>query len=548
MSSSSLNPGSKAPGVNSRPSSKDGSKKNIWSSLLDGVANGKRLPEKNLLILGSLFAYPGRASSTSGTSVLMIGLVGGTPESQIEFLETFSADTSEDPSLVSDKRHRGKTPPIANQFALGYTYRDVLDADQEGTVDPADPEVMDIMLIELKDTLARVSAYLLSDPSPSFAPLLKPLLTPNSIPETLVVILMDWSEPWTWIRRLREWVRFLRSVLVSLDDKTKIVMEETMTEWRDRKRGMDPSSAAAGSLPNSGGPVTIPLGPGEWDEGLDKIEKLEKDHGWNEEQFDFILQFLRTILLKHGASLIYTTPFLANSLQSLVHSSLGIHSLLKRQSLKHNVIDRDKILVPANWDSWGKIRIIREGFNMEEISTAWSIEIQDPPEPLTNADPVEESEDPSEDGSSAVKVFERSIEDPKRHTRKPQSNGTQLEIETVDAQTFFGQQLEKLEQLKVEDEKERASQPGPQLEMSPMDDEGRVNEHIGPVQFNMGGIQVDADDMLKKLRDREASRTQRKEGAPSTPGDEKAHNQALANFFAGLVKKPAGSPRGSPSA
>lgn len=30
----------------------------------------------------------------------------------------------------------------------------------------------------------------------------------------------------------------------------------------------------------------------------DKIEKLEKDHGWNEEQFDFILQFLRTILLK----------------------------------------------------------------------------------------------------------------------------------------------------------------------------------------------------------------------------------------------------------
>lgn len=139
---------------------------------------------------------------------------------------------------------------------------------------------------------------------------------------------MDWSEPWTWIRRLREWVRLLRSVLVSLDDDTKIVMEETMTEWRDRKRGMDANSAAAGGLPNSGGPVTIPLGPGEWDEGLgipmcvvcqgvcrpnsvpcvrhvsltyfqaDKIEKLEKDHGWNEEQFDFILQFLRTILLK----------------------------------------------------------------------------------------------------------------------------------------------------------------------------------------------------------------------------------------------------------
>ncbi|OQD73457.1 hypothetical protein PENDEC_c015G06677 [Penicillium decumbens] len=506
--------GSKA-GMNSRPTSKDGSKKNIWSSLLDSVANGKRLPEKNLLILG------------------------GTPESQREFLETFSADTSADPSLVNDKR-KGKTPPIANQFALGYTYRDVLDTDQE-------------------DTLARVSAYLLSEPSPSFAPLLKPLLTPQSVPETLVVILLDWSDPWTWIRRLREWVRLLRSVLVSLDDDTKIVMEETMTEWRDRKRGMDANSATAGGLPNSGGPVTIPLGPGEWDEGLgipmcvvcqgaDKIEKLEKDHGWNEEQFDFILQFLRTILLKHGASLIYTTPFLANSLQSLIHSSLGIHSLLKRQSLKHNVIDRDKILVPANWDSWGKIRIIREGFDMEGASTAWSIEIQDPPEPLDQPPDDAEGED---DGTSAVTVFEQTIKDPKRDTSiahpPATTRGSKIEIETNDMQFFLADQLDLLEKLRAEDEKERANQKVPQLEMSPMD-EGKVNEHIGPVQFNMGGIQVDADDMLKKLRDRETSRAQRREGTPTNPGDEKAHNQALANFFAGLVKKPGSSPRGSPSA
>lgn len=56
--SSSPNRGSKAAGMNSRPTSKDGSKKNIWSSLLDGVANGKRLPEKNLLILGSCSSPP----------------------------------------------------------------------------------------------------------------------------------------------------------------------------------------------------------------------------------------------------------------------------------------------------------------------------------------------------------------------------------------------------------------------------------------------------------------------------------------------------------
>lgn len=57
MSSSSPNRGSKVLGANSRPTSKDG-KKNIWSSLLDSVANGKRLPEKNLLVLGTSSCLP----------------------------------------------------------------------------------------------------------------------------------------------------------------------------------------------------------------------------------------------------------------------------------------------------------------------------------------------------------------------------------------------------------------------------------------------------------------------------------------------------------
>lgn len=116
----------------------------------------------------------------------------------------------------------------------------------------------------LQDTLARVSAYLLSEPSLSFAPLLKPLFTPQSISETSVVILLDWSDPWTWVRRLREWVRLLRHVLISLDDETKVVMEENMTQWRERKKGIDATST--GSQASSSGAVVI--GPGEWDEGL----------------------------------------------------------------------------------------------------------------------------------------------------------------------------------------------------------------------------------------------------------------------------------------
>lgn len=53
---------------------------------------------------------------------------GGTPETQRDFLEAVSTNGP------NSRRQgdRGRKPPIANQFALGYTYQDVLDTDHEG--------------------------------------------------------------------------------------------------------------------------------------------------------------------------------------------------------------------------------------------------------------------------------------------------------------------------------------------------------------------------------------------------------------------------------
>lgn len=53
-------------------------------------------------------------------------MAGGTPESQREFLESLSGTEARRNS------DRQKMPPVANNFALGYTYYDVLDADQDG--------------------------------------------------------------------------------------------------------------------------------------------------------------------------------------------------------------------------------------------------------------------------------------------------------------------------------------------------------------------------------------------------------------------------------
>jgi hypothetical protein len=119
------------------------------------------------------------------------------------------------------------------------------------------------------DTLARVSAYLLTSPASTFDTLLRPLLTPQTIPNTLVVVLLDWSQPWSWLRQLRRWVLLLRSVLRSLDAECTDALEEVMQGWRDRGRGGGATNLdGTASATSVEGDVALPVGPGEWEDGL----------------------------------------------------------------------------------------------------------------------------------------------------------------------------------------------------------------------------------------------------------------------------------------
>ena len=110
-----------------------------------------------------------------------------------------------------------------------------------------------------------------------------------------------------------------------------------------------------------------------------------------------MLQYLRTVLVKRklpplvfcsaaiahtnhpdGASLIYTTPNIPSQLPTLIHACLGVTSLLKRQPLKPEVIKRNEVVVPSNWDSWTKILVVREGFEVDKVSEGWSMDLQRP--------------------------------------------------------------------------------------------------------------------------------------------------------------------------
>jgi dynein light intermediate chain 1, cytosolic len=250
----------------------------------------------------------------------------------------------------------------------------------------------------------------------------------------------------------------------------------------------------------------------------------------------------------------------------LIHASLGIHSLLKRQPLKHNVIDRDKILVPPNWDSWGKVRVLREGFDVEGVSAGWSNDLAlSFPFPSSSAKDGELDTIGAEDvygrnaeEGTAVALYEATVENSDlealRLTRDAEA-GAAIESTTVDTQDFLAGQLKVLDGLKqkAEEEASREEARTKQQAHAQMNgrsglggdglDGGRVNEHIGPVQTNIGGIQVDADDMVKRMVDRRAMSPDALESGGEGDGgaEEEAGMPAavdtenLKAFFSGLM-------------
>lgn len=489
--------------------------------MLQSASKGKDLTEKQLIILG------------------------GSPDQQKEFLEQLNPE--QDTSRARfNQRHRPRTVPVSNKYALGYTYHDVLDADHE-------------------DVLARMNVYMLSNPSSVFGPLLKPLLTARTVKDTLITILLDWSEPWKWARQLRQWIRLLRKVVLSLDEQTKIEMEESMTLWKEKRIGPDVQNLTADS--KAGATTAVQLGPGEWDEELgvplsvvciqcEKIEKLEREQGWEEDHFDFLLQWVRTVLLKHGASLCYVASFDANDVRTLLHSSLNIQSLLKKSIAKHNVIDRDKILVPPNWDSWGKIRIMRDAFDVEGLAEKWSIEIQAAPERIIDF------ESKQADEASAVALFEASMPIQVEQPGSSQPKTPQITVVAPTLQNFLQEQQLLLQKLAEQDEQDllngqgrvytTGSSGGTHDRAKPVKSQ-HVTEHRGRHSVNVGGIDVDAEEATRRLREREQERAAgRRDGTPKgvKTGDAASANPDTAvmkDFFAGLMQKNArGAQRSNP--
>jgi len=95
---------------------------------------------------------------------------------------------------TKQKSKRSELPALEGTLALGYTYVDILDEEND-------------------DILARLMFSLFPNPSRALIPLLHQAFTPSLLQQTTCVILLDWTTPWRWLRDLRDWISLVMGFL-----------------------------------------------------------------------------------------------------------------------------------------------------------------------------------------------------------------------------------------------------------------------------------------------------------------------------------------------
>lgn len=128
------------------------------------------------------------------------------------------------------------------------------------------------------------------------------------------------------------------------------------------------------------------------------MDALERQYGIKDPQFDFIQQVVRTVLLKHGGSLSYTNLLqkdtVSRPIRTIIKENLSsVYKELRQDNLDEpETMLRTEVFVPAGWDSWVKIKVLRDGFDPSEIAKRWDIDIA--------------QKDTIEDAESVVSVYE----------------------------------------------------------------------------------------------------------------------------------------------
>lgn len=299
---------------------------NLWDSILAEVGTSKQIPTKTLLVLGD---------RNCGKSNLL--------------------------QRFRKRANKASTVSTKPELALSYSYLEI-DEEKEGV-------------------FGRISTWQLEGES-SYGQLLNFALSETALKDTMAVICLDFTKPWTFLETLEKWIGILTSALASLklDRKTSTELTENLANYIQNYSESVPDSQTGivfdPSRVQEGEPQALPLKGAVLSENIgipiivvclktDHIATLEKEAGYRDTQFDFIQYQLRKFCLNYGAALTYVSVNQNKNCEEfykyLMHRLFHIPSKVPSQ-----VIQKDNLFVAAGWDSEKKISLLLEGASFKE--------------------------------------------------------------------------------------------------------------------------------------------------------------------------------------
>jgi dynein light intermediate chain 1 len=362
-----------------------------------------------------------------------------------------------------------------------------------------------------EDPVSRVNVWQLEG-EPAHKDLLHFAINQNTINNCMVLINLDFSQPWNLVQSLNKWLDLVKKHISLIADKMELDEVEEMKRYLiyDFQQYTEPTGQPSSMAPmkqfKKRKPVDeqalLPLSDGVLTNNIgipivvvcsksDTTEMLEKEYAYKEAHFDFIQQYLRRICLSYGAALIYTSAKKDKNcdvlLNYLRHKLYGFDFLHKLQ-----LVEKDTILMPAGADSMIKIQVDFENQNL--------------------------TKDPEEPYDEVIKL-------PKRLQARSAANVT-ASVVAEDDQEFLSKHKEAIE---VGDPKPQEKKAGDFLK--------------SPVPTDI----IPPRDQPKVLPATHSTLTPEKSPPPATtpstmaaPGGQDREHQVLADFFNSLIHKDRG--------
>jgi len=213
--------------------------------------------------------------------------------------------------------------------------------------------------------------------------LLKFCLNPSTIANSMILIVLDFSQPWNLVISLKRWLKIVEEHVSEL---IKQLPSGTIEDLKNYQI-FDFQSYNESNISSFSGHSTknikkkkqvdeqtlLPLAPGVLTHNIgipiavvcnksDVSMQLEKEYSYKESHFDFIHQYIRRICLSYGAGLIYMSAKKDRNcdvlFQYIRHKLYGFELQIKP------ILEREVMFFPSGYDSFKKISVDFQNQNL----------------------------------------------------------------------------------------------------------------------------------------------------------------------------------------